>query len=127
MHRAKKWWLSLPLALYGADALAWGLETHVFFAQHALLLTGFLAPELRRAARPRPERASGPRPAASEAIMSRACTEGDLCPVLSRAHVGKRIGHSRERLRAAEPRERQWAAASSRFRPLAMAANDPLG
>ncbi len=38
------------LALYAPDALAWGLQTHVFFAQHALALVPLVDAELRAAA-----------------------------------------------------------------------------
>ncbi len=48
--RSANWWLGFSLALYGTDALAWGLEAHVFFAQQALLLAASLAPGLRHAA-----------------------------------------------------------------------------
>jgi len=41
----------LALALYPPDALAWGLQTHLFFAQYALALLPLADPELRAAAR----------------------------------------------------------------------------
>ena len=41
----------LPLALFAPDALAWGLQTHVFFAQYALTLLPLADPELRAAAK----------------------------------------------------------------------------
>jgi len=40
----------LPLVLFAGDALAWGLQTHVFIAQAALLALPFVDPDLRRAA-----------------------------------------------------------------------------
>jgi hypothetical protein len=40
----------LPLALFAPDALAWGLQTHLFFAQYALLIAPFADPQLRAAA-----------------------------------------------------------------------------
>lgn len=42
--------LSLPLALFAGDALAWGLQTHLYFAQQLLFAVPLLDPELRRAA-----------------------------------------------------------------------------
>lgn len=39
-----------PLALFAPDALAWGLQTHMFFAQCALSLVPFADPRLRAAA-----------------------------------------------------------------------------
>lgn len=30
------WILALPLLAHASDALAWGLQTHLFFAQHVL-------------------------------------------------------------------------------------------
>jgi hypothetical protein len=48
---ARPWLLAAVLVSFSGDALAWGLQTHVFFAQHALLLAAGLAdPDLRRAA-----------------------------------------------------------------------------
>ena len=43
-------WLALVLLPFAPDALAWGLQTHLFFAHYALLAVPFLDPELRRAA-----------------------------------------------------------------------------
>lgn len=43
--------LLLPLCLTSADALAWGLYTHVYFAQLALWAVPLADPRLRRAAR----------------------------------------------------------------------------
>jgi hypothetical protein len=40
----------LPLLLAAGDALAWGLQSHVYFAQHVLFAVPLLDPELRRAA-----------------------------------------------------------------------------
>jgi Zinc dependent phospholipase C len=42
--------LAVPLLLAAGDALAWGLQTHVFFAQQLLFALPLLDPELRRAA-----------------------------------------------------------------------------
>lgn len=44
------WTLALPLAAFAGDALAWGLQTHLFFAQHVLLLAPLADPEFRLAA-----------------------------------------------------------------------------
>lgn len=44
------WILALPLLAFAGDALAWGLQTHLFFAQHVLLLAPLADPEFRRAA-----------------------------------------------------------------------------
>lgn len=41
---------AVALLAFAGDALAWGLQTHVFFAQHMLLALPLLDPELRRAA-----------------------------------------------------------------------------
>jgi hypothetical protein len=41
---------ALPLLAFAGDACAWGLQTHVFFAQHLLFSLPLLDPELRRAA-----------------------------------------------------------------------------
>ena len=41
---------ALPLVLFAPDAFAWGLQTHLFFAQYALMATPFTDPQLRRAA-----------------------------------------------------------------------------
>lgn len=41
---------ALPLLLFAPDALAWGLQTHLFFAQYALALVPLADPELRAAA-----------------------------------------------------------------------------
>jgi hypothetical protein len=41
---------ALPLLLAAGDALAWGLQTHLYFAQHLLFALPLLDPELRRAA-----------------------------------------------------------------------------
>lgn len=38
------------LLLFPSDALAWGLQTHVFFAEHALALAALADPQLRAAA-----------------------------------------------------------------------------
>jgi hypothetical protein len=40
---------ALPLLAFPADAMAWGLQTHLFFAQYVLLLVPLADPELRRA------------------------------------------------------------------------------
>lgn len=42
--------LAIPLLAFAGDALAWGLQTHLYFAQHVLLAAPLLDPELRRAA-----------------------------------------------------------------------------
>lgn len=42
--------LAMPLALFPGDALAWGLQTHLFFAQYVLAVLPFADPELRAAA-----------------------------------------------------------------------------
>ena len=47
---ARLLWPTVPLALFSSDALAWGLQTHVFFAQYVLALLPFADPELRAAA-----------------------------------------------------------------------------
>lgn len=44
------WTLALPLLAFVGDALAWGLQTHLFFAQHVLLLAPLADPAFRRAA-----------------------------------------------------------------------------
>lgn len=41
--------LALPLLLFAGDALAWGLQTHLYFAQHLLVAVPFADPDLRRA------------------------------------------------------------------------------
>jgi len=41
---------ALPLVLFAPDALAWGLQTHLFFAQYALMATPLADPQFRRAA-----------------------------------------------------------------------------
>lgn len=41
---------ALALLLFSGDALAWGLQTHVYFGQQMLLAAPLLDPELRRAA-----------------------------------------------------------------------------
>jgi len=38
------------LLLFAGDALAWGLQTHLYFAQHVLIAIPLLDPEVRRAA-----------------------------------------------------------------------------
>lgn len=45
------WILAIPLLAFSCDALAWGLQTHLFFAQHVLLLAPLADPDFRRAAR----------------------------------------------------------------------------
>ncbi len=42
--------LAVPLLLFAGDALAWGLQTHLYFAQHVLFAVPLLDPEVRRAA-----------------------------------------------------------------------------
>ena len=46
----KTFLLSVPLLLFAGDALAWGLQTHLFFAQQVLFAVPLLDPEIRRAA-----------------------------------------------------------------------------
>ena len=41
---------ALPLVLFAPDAFAWGLQTHLFFAQYALMVTPLADPKLRHAA-----------------------------------------------------------------------------
>lgn len=41
--------LAVPLAAFASDALAWGLQTHVFFSQGLLLALPFADPQLRAA------------------------------------------------------------------------------
>src|SRR5688500_6518605 len=41
----------IALVLYPSDALAWGLQTHLFFAQYVLALLPLADPGLRAAAR----------------------------------------------------------------------------
>jgi hypothetical protein len=47
---------SVPLLLFAGDALAWGLYTHVYFAQLLVWAVPLLDPELRRAVRRFPAR-----------------------------------------------------------------------
>lgn len=49
------WW-SIPASLFAADALAWGLYTHVYFAQLLVWAVPLLDPGLRRAVRRFPHR-----------------------------------------------------------------------
>jgi len=42
--------LAVPLLLFAGDAFAWGLQTHLFFAQQVLFAVPLLDPEIRRAA-----------------------------------------------------------------------------
>ncbi len=42
--------LAVPLLLFAGDALAWGLQTHLYFAQQVLFAVPLLDPEIRRAA-----------------------------------------------------------------------------
>jgi len=42
-------WYALPLAMFAPDAYAWGLQTHLFFAQCAVFLVPFADRELRAA------------------------------------------------------------------------------
>lgn len=41
---------ALPLLLFAGDALAWGLQTHLYFAQHAIFAVPLLDADVRRAA-----------------------------------------------------------------------------
>ena len=47
---------SVPAVLFAGDALAWGLYTHVYFAQLLVWAVPLLDPDLRRAARRFPQR-----------------------------------------------------------------------
>lgn len=47
--RARFFWCALPLALFAPDALAWGLQTHVFLAQWLLAAAPFADPQIRAA------------------------------------------------------------------------------
>jgi hypothetical protein len=49
-HFARLLCQMLPLALFSGDALAWGLQTHLFFAQYVLAALPFADRELRAAA-----------------------------------------------------------------------------
>src|SRR5688500_8014002 len=42
--------IALSFALFAPDALAWGLQTHLFFAQYVLAALPFADPELRAVA-----------------------------------------------------------------------------
>jgi hypothetical protein len=53
-HTAFLW--SVPIALFAGDALAWGLTTHVYFAQLLVWAVPLLDPALRRAVRRFPQR-----------------------------------------------------------------------
>lgn len=54
-RRLALWW-SIPASLFAADALAWGLYTHVYFAQLLVWAVPLLDPGLRRAVRRFPQR-----------------------------------------------------------------------
>ncbi len=54
-QRLALWW-SIPASLFAADALAWGLYTHVYFAQLLVWAVPLLDPDLRRAVRHFPQR-----------------------------------------------------------------------
>ncbi len=47
---ARPLWHCLPLFLFAPEAHAWGLQTHLFFAQYALALVPLADPQLRAAA-----------------------------------------------------------------------------
>lgn len=47
---ARSLWQCLPLFLFAPEAHAWGLQTHLFFAQYALALVPLADPQLRAAA-----------------------------------------------------------------------------
>ena len=53
--RLALWW-SIPASLFAADALAWGLTTHVYFAQLLVWAVPLADPALRRAVRRFPQR-----------------------------------------------------------------------
>jgi hypothetical protein len=55
MHRKHKLLWLAPLALYSLDAQAWGLFTHIYFAQSLLWAMPLLDPKLQRAIRRFPE------------------------------------------------------------------------
>lgn len=55
VRRLALWW-SIPASLFAADALAWGLYTHVYFAQLLVWAVPLLDPSLRRAVRRFPQR-----------------------------------------------------------------------
>jgi hypothetical protein len=55
MHRTVWLWM-VPAALFAGDALAWGLYTHVYFAQLLVWAVPLLDPALRRAVRRFPQR-----------------------------------------------------------------------
>ncbi len=55
LHRTA-WLWSVPVALFAGDALAWGLTTHVYFAQLLVWAVPLLDPALRRAVRRFPQR-----------------------------------------------------------------------
>ena len=80
------------LLLYAPDALAWGLQTHVYFAQCALLLAPLADPELRSAA------ARFPRLVLAGACLPDLAVVGQFflrTPVFRRAHLWatlRRIG-----------------------------------
>lgn len=77
MHarRLALWW-SVPASLFAADALAWGLYTHVYFAQLLVWAVPLLDPVLRRAVRRFPQR-----------LMAGACLP-DLALVGATARTG---------------------------------------
>ena len=54
-QRLALWW-SIPASLFAADALAWGLTTHVYFAQLLVWAVPLADPALRRAVRRFPQR-----------------------------------------------------------------------
>ncbi|MCL5060065.1 MAG: zinc dependent phospholipase C family protein, partial [Candidatus Thermoplasmatota archaeon] len=54
-QRLALWW-SIPASLFAADVLAWGLYTHVYFAQLLVWAVPLLDPALRRAVRRFPQR-----------------------------------------------------------------------
>jgi hypothetical protein len=53
--RLALWW-SIPASLFAADALAWGLTTHVYFAQLLVWAAPLMDPVLRRAVQRFPRR-----------------------------------------------------------------------
>ncbi|MFN3543323.1 MAG: zinc dependent phospholipase C family protein [Thiobacillus sp.] len=50
------WWWAIPALLFAGDALAWGLATHVYFAQWLAWAVPLADPALRRAVRRFPQR-----------------------------------------------------------------------
>ena len=90
------WWL--PIFLYSADANAWGLVTHVYFAQSLLWAMPLLDPRLQRAIRNFPE-----------LVMAGACLP-DLA-IVSRRYQHTHLWESGHRLMSAAQTEEETALA----------------